>query len=65
MPPGRFLTGLVDCCVADEDDGVGPHGGNDDDDDDDGDEDVSEEEEEEEVGLSYLMKEGIQVGDFI
>ncbi|XP_061737843.1 acidic leucine-rich nuclear phosphoprotein 32 family member E-like isoform X2 [Nerophis ophidion] len=43
----------------DPDDGAGPHG--DDDDDDDEDDDCSEEDEDgEEVGLSYLMKEGIQ-----
>ncbi|XP_061885827.1 acidic leucine-rich nuclear phosphoprotein 32 family member E-like [Entelurus aequoreus] len=47
----------------DPDDGAGPHGDDDDDDDDEDDEedDGSEEDEDgEEVGLSYLMKEGIQ-----
>ncbi|XP_061839015.1 acidic leucine-rich nuclear phosphoprotein 32 family member E-like [Nerophis lumbriciformis] len=43
----------------DPDDGAGPHG--DDEDEDDEDDDGSEEDEDgEEVGLSYLMKEGIQ-----
>ncbi|XP_054639109.1 acidic leucine-rich nuclear phosphoprotein 32 family member E-like [Dunckerocampus dactyliophorus] len=41
----------------DQDDGAGPHG---DDDEDEEDEDDVSEEDEEEVGLSYLMKEGIQ-----
>ena len=49
-------------CVPHGDD-PGPHGGHDDDEDDDEDdeEEGSEEEEEEEVGLSYLLKDGIQV----
>lgn len=42
--------------LPDEDDEAGPHG-----DEDDEDEDEGSEEEEDEVGLSYLMKEGIQV----
>lgn len=46
--------------VSDDDDVAGPHGVDDDDDDED-DEDADSSEGEEEVGLSYLMKEGIQV----
>lgn len=45
--------------VSDDDDEAGPHGNNDDEEDEE--EGSEEEEEEEEVGLSYLMKEGIQV----
>ncbi|CAJ1061287.1 acidic leucine-rich nuclear phosphoprotein 32 family member E-like [Xyrichtys novacula] len=46
----------------DDDDEAGPHGDEDDDEDDDEDEDEEDgsEGDEEEVGLSYLMKEGIQ-----
>ncbi|XP_061552878.1 acidic leucine-rich nuclear phosphoprotein 32 family member E-like isoform X5 [Phycodurus eques] len=44
--------------IGDQDDGAGPHGG--DDDEDDEDEDDGDDVSEEEVGLSYLMKEGIQ-----
>uniref|UniRef100_A0A3P8UPA1 Acidic leucine-rich nuclear phosphoprotein 32 family member n=1 Tax=Cynoglossus semilaevis TaxID=244447 RepID=A0A3P8UPA1_CYNSE len=47
----------------DEDDEAGPPGDDEDDDDDDEDEGSEEDEEEEEVGLSYLMKEGIQDED--
>ncbi|XP_061552877.1 acidic leucine-rich nuclear phosphoprotein 32 family member E-like isoform X4 [Phycodurus eques] len=45
----------------DQDDGAGPHGG--DDDEDDEDEDDGDDVSEEEVGLSYLMKEGIQMSE--
>lgn len=44
--------------VPDEDDEAGPHGEDEDEDEED---DEGSEEEEDEVGLSYLMKEGIQV----
>uniref|UniRef100_G3NFQ9 Acidic leucine-rich nuclear phosphoprotein 32 family member n=1 Tax=Gasterosteus aculeatus aculeatus TaxID=481459 RepID=G3NFQ9_GASAC len=46
---------------TDDDDVAGPHGVDDDDDDDEDDEDADSSEGEEEVGLSYLMKEGIQM----
>lgn len=48
---------MLGCFVPDEDDEAGPPG-DDDDEDDDEDEEGSEGDE---VGLSYLMKEGIQV----
>ncbi|XP_061552876.1 acidic leucine-rich nuclear phosphoprotein 32 family member D-like isoform X3 [Phycodurus eques] len=47
--------------IGDQDDGAGPHGG--DDDEDDEDEDDGDDVSEEEVGLSYLMKEGIQMSE--
>lgn len=49
---------MLGCFVPDEDDEAGPPGDDDDEDDDDEDEEGSEGDE---VGLSYLMKEGIQV----
>lgn len=48
---------MLGCFVPDEDDEAGPPGDEDDEDDDE-DEEGSEGDE---VGLSYLMKEGIQV----
>lgn len=47
--------------LADEDNEAGPHDDDDDEEDED-DEDDGSEGDEDEVGLSYLMKEGIQVG---
>jgi len=51
------------CVLDDDDDEAGPRPiGDADDDDDDDDEDEDEGSEGDEVGLSYLMKDGIQVG---
>lgn len=50
---------MLEYFVLDEDDEAGPPG--DDDDDDEDDEEDEEGSEGDEVGLSYLMKEGIQV----
>lgn len=47
--------------VPEDDDEAGPVGDDDDDDEDDEEDEDGSDGEEDEVGLSYLMKEGIQV----